>query len=90
MIPIGSLQPSSNNFPGCNEAVNNTMHQQLPAAAAVTAAASYAGLPHAPTMQQVKDLGHVNPQPQSPINPALMAQTNQQQLQVCNKPPYWV
>ena len=78
MIPIGSLQPSSNNFPGCNEAVNNTMHQQLPAAAA-----SYAGLPHAPTIQQVKDLGHVNPQPQSPINPALMqAQTNQQQLQV--------
>ena len=77
MIPIGSLQPSSNNFPGCNEAVNNTMHQQLPAAA------SYAGLPHAPTIQQVKDLGHVNPQPQSPINPALMqAQTNQQQLQV--------
>ena len=75
MIPIGSLQPSSNNFPGCNEAVNNTMHQQLPAAAA-----SYAGLPHAPTIQQVKDLGQpVNPEPQSPINPALMAQPNQQQ-----------
>ena len=49
------------------------MHQQLPAGA-------YAGLPHAPTIQQVKDLGQpVNPEPQSPINPALMAQPNQQQ-----------
>ena len=58
------------------------MHQQLPAAGI------YAGLPHAPTIQQVKDLGHVNPQPQSPINPALMqAQTNQQQLQVYKKKP---
>ena len=51
------------------------MHQQLPAS-------SYAGLPHAPTIQQVNNLGPVNPEPQSPINPALMAQTNQQQMQV--------
>ena len=51
------------------------MHQQLPAA-------SYAGLPHAPTIQQVNNLGPVNPEPQSPINPALMAQPNQQQMQV--------
>ena len=62
-------------FLGGNEAVNNTMHQQLPAA-------SYAGLPHAPTIQQVNNLGPVNPEPQSPINPALMAQPNQQQMQV--------
>ena len=60
---------------GGNEAVNNTMHQQLPAS-------SYAGLPHAPTIQQVNNLGPVNPEPQSPINPALMAQPNQQQMQV--------
>ena len=51
------------------------MHQQLPAS-------SYAGLPHAPTIQQVNNLGPVNPEPQSPINPALMAQPNQQQMQV--------
>ena len=51
------------------------MHQQLPAS-------SYAGLPHAPTIQQVNNLGPVNPEPQSPINPALMAQPNQQQQQV--------
>ena len=62
-------------FLGGNEAVNNTMHQQLPAS-------SYAGLPHAPTIQQVNNLGPVNPEPQSPINPALMAQPNQQQMQV--------
>ena len=58
MIPIGSLQPSSNNFPGTNEP---PMNQQ-----------PYPGLPHAPTAMQAKDLAPT--QQESPLNPAMMAQ----------------
>jgi hypothetical protein len=67
MIPIGSLQPSSNNFPTSNDQVNQQQQQQQQQ--------SYAGLPHAPTAQQAKHLGPVVPsEAQSPINPALMTQ----------------
>ena len=64
MIPIGSLQPSSNNFPAVNE------NQQ----------ASYPGLPHAPTAMQAKDMAPQTQQEnQSPLNPALMTQAHLQQ-----------
>ena len=62
MIPIGSLQPSSNNFPAVNE--NQSQQQQLNQQA-------YPGLPHAPTAMQAKDLAPQQ-ENQSPLNPALL------------------
>lgn len=61
MIPIGSLQPSSSNFP--QNADPNMFGQQ-----------AYPGLPHAPTAEQAQKLGPVTTEQQSPINPALMTQ----------------
>lgn len=68
MIPIGSLQPSSN-FPTSSSndhphqsSVNHHQNHQ-----------PYPGLPHAPTATQVKDIGTAS-EAQSPINPALMTQ----------------
>ena len=63
MIPIGSLQPSSNNFPAVNE--NQSQQQQLNQQA-------YPGLPHAPTAMQAKDLAPQQQENQSPLNPALL------------------
>ena len=65
MIPIGSLQPSSNNFP--NE---GQMNQQ-----------PYPGLPHAPTAMQAKELAPSQQETQLPLNPALMTQAQPQQQQ---------
>ena len=62
MIPIGSLQPSSNNFPAVNE--NQSQQQQLNQQA-------YPGLPHAPTAMQAKDMAPQQ-ENQSPLNPALL------------------
>ena len=62
MIPIGSLQPSSNNFPAVNE--NESQQQQLNQQA-------YPGLPHAPTAMQAKDMAPQQ-ENQSPLNPALL------------------
>ena len=58
MIPIGSLQPSSNSFPTGGSGNESGHHHPYP------------GLPHAPTMQQAKDLGPVSSE--SPMNPALV------------------
>ena len=66
MIPIGSLQPSSNSFPPNDQGM-------LDPGSRIQGQHSYPGLPHAPTMQQAKDLGPtVSTDPQSPINPALV------------------
>ena len=84
MIPIGSLQPSSNSFPGSDAAVEsaeaptNNMHPQP----------GYQGLPHAPTMHQSKDLGPVTTDAQSPINPVLMAQAPQPVMQQQRTDPF--
>ncbi len=79
MIPIGSLQPSSNNFPSGVQ--QQPQHQQQPESqqqpgpgpAATAIANSYPGLPHAPTAKQAGELGPV-PSTQAPLNPALLAQ----------------
>ncbi len=72
MIPIGSLQPSSNTFPAGQEGQQQQLQQQQPV---TTAPSSYPGLPHAPTAQQAQELGPVTTpaQPQQ-LNPALLAQ----------------
>lgn len=81
MIPIGSLQPSSNNFPAVNE--NQSQHQQQQ----LNQQASYPGLPHAPTAMQAKDMAPQTQQEnQSPLNPALMTQAHHHQQQQPGRP----
>ena len=84
MIPIGSLQPSSRNFPATSanenplENSNNQhhpghLHQQQHHLQQQLHQQNYPGLPHAPTAQQAKDLGPTTTSEENQLNPILMA-----------------
>ena len=97
MIPIGSLQPTNRNFPAPNATItdNNAMnavelsnnHHQQQHHQGMHQQPTYPGLPHAPTAQQMKDLGPI-PTTEESLNPILLnSQPHVMQQQQQQQPP---